>query len=72
MFTEEEFEDFDFNSIATIDELGILEDEMLYVSEYEGIPAFKILLNYSLSIPDILYLNIGTSSRILRFNKRYI
>ena len=70
--TEEEFEEFDFSTIGSIDEIGILEDEMLYVSEVYGIPTFKILLNYSMSIPDILYLNIGTSSRILRYNKRFI
>ena len=71
-FTEDEFENFDFSKVTTIDELGILEDEMLFASETDGIPALKILQNYSLSIPDILYLNIGTSSRILRYNKRYI
>lgn len=45
---------------------------MLDVSETYGIPTLKILANYSLSIPDILYLNVGTSSRILRYNKRFI
>ena len=45
---------------------------MLFVAESIGIPTFKILLNYSLSIPDILYLNIGTSERILRYNRRFI
>ena len=70
--TEEEFEEFDFSKIGSIDELGILEDEMLDVSEMYGIPTLKLLANYSLSIPDILYLNVGTSSRILRYNKRNI
>ena len=40
---ENEFEEIDFTQIGTIDELGQLEDEMLYVSETQGIPAFKIL-----------------------------
>lgn len=70
--TEQEFLDFDFSSIRSIDELGQLEDELIYFSETYGLPMFKILLNYSESIPDIMYLNFGTTSRILRFNKRFI
>mmetsp|Transcript_1989 Transcript_1989/g.3502 ORF Transcript_1989/g.3502 Transcript_1989/m.3502 type:complete len:160 (+) Transcript_1989:144-623(+) len=55
-----------------ITDLNDMQREFLDASEEFGLPVLKVIHNFSSSIEDILDINYGATSRVLRFNERLL